>query len=153
MTDITKLTTGSVDDLKNALASLSHDDLLRLKAAEEAGQKRSTAIKAIDAAIAAADATRAGGRVTAEPRDEALHPAAIAADLNPSEPAGIAPAKTIDTSGAPQQIVPGVDMAHPAVDADPRANTTELQNRIDFNDPARNGREVVEEALAKSAEG
>ena len=62
------------------------------------------------------------------------------------------PAATeIDTSGAPQQIVPDVDMAHPAVDADPRANTTEQQNRIDFNDPTLDGREVVEAALRDQA--
>jgi hypothetical protein len=39
-------------------------------------------------------------------------------------------------------------MSHPAVDADPRAGTTELQNRIDFNDPNKAGVDVVTEALA-----
>jgi hypothetical protein len=55
-----------------------------------------------------------------------------------------------DAAGAPQQIVPDVDPSHPAVDADPRANTTVDQNRIDFNDPTISGQEAVERALAKS---
>lgn len=67
------------------------------------------------------------------------------------KPADIAPAATIDPSGAPVQIVPNVDMDHPAVDANPRSNTTENQNRIDFNDPSLDGREVVEKALADQA--
>lgn len=67
------------------------------------------------------------------------------------KPADIAPATTIDPSGAPVQIVPDVDMDHPAVDANPRSNTTENQNRIDFNDPSLDGREVVEKALADQA--
>lgn len=71
----------------------------------------------------------------------------------PKKPAnGVAPATQIDTAGAPQQIVPDVDMDHPAVDNDPRAGTTADQNRIDFNDPTREGHEVVEEQLSKSAE-
>lgn len=61
---------------------------------------------------------------------------------------GIAPATDIDTAGAPQQIVPDVDMAHPAVDADPRAGTTAEQNRIDFNDPTIEGHEAVEKNLS-----
>ncbi len=64
---------------------------------------------------------------------------------------GIAPAATIDTSGAPQQIVPDVDMTHPAVDADPRAHTTAVQNRIDFNDPSLDGPEAVEANLEDQA--
>lgn len=60
---------------------------------------------------------------------------------------GVAAATEIDTSGAPQQIVPDVDLTHPAVDADPRANTTADQNRIDFNDPTISGQEAVERAL------
>lgn len=67
---------------------------------------------------------------------------------DPTEkPAKIAPATDIDTSGAPQQIVPDVDMSHPAVDADPRAGTTEAQNRIDFNDPKKPGHEAVADQL------
>lgn len=73
--------------------------------------------------------------------------AAKAAD----ESAGIAPATTIDPSGSPVQIVPDVDLDHPAVDANPRANTTEDQNRIDFNDPSLEGQEAVEKNLADQA--
>ncbi len=68
---------------------------------------------------------------------------------------GVAPATQIDPSGAPVQIVPDVDLSHPAVDADPRANTTADQNRIDFNDPTLEGHEAVEKnlkAAAKDAE-
>lgn len=64
---------------------------------------------------------------------------------------GIAPATEIDPSGAPVQIVPDVDLSHPAVDNDPRANTTVDQNRIDFNDPTIEGSEAVERNL-KAAE-
>ncbi len=37
------------------------------------------------------------------------------------------------------------DATHAALD-DPRAGTTDLQNRIDLNDPTRPGAEVVAEA-------
>ncbi len=60
---------------------------------------------------------------------------------------GAKPAKTIDTSGAPQQIVSDVDLSHPAVDNDPRANTSAESNRIDFNDPTKPGHVAVAEAL------
>jgi hypothetical protein len=64
---------------------------------------------------------------------------------------GIAPATDIDTAGAPQQIVPDVDLDHPAVDNDPRAGTTVEQNRIDFNDPTLEGHEAVERNLQVAA--
>jgi hypothetical protein len=64
---------------------------------------------------------------------------------------GIPAATKIDPSGAPIQVVPDVDLGHPAVDADPRANTTADQNRIDFNDPTLEGHEAVEQNL-KAAE-
>ena len=63
------------------------------------------------------------------------------------KPADIAPATEVDTSGAPQQIVPDVDMSHPAVDDNPRAKTTLDQNRIDFNDPTLSGAEAVAKNL------
>lgn len=61
--------------------------------------------------------------------------------------ANIPPATEINTSGAPQQIVPDVDMSHPAVDDNPRAKTTVDQNRIDFNDPNLSGAEAVAQNL------
>lgn len=61
------------------------------------------------------------------------------------------PADKIDTSGAPQQIVGDVDMSNPAVDADPRADTTEDMNRIDFNDPYLSGPDAVAKMLAGKA--
>jgi len=64
----------------------------------------------------------------------------------------VPPATEVDTSGAPQQIVPDVDMAHPAVDNDPRAGTTADQNRIDFNDPTISGQEAVERNLKGKAD-
>ncbi|WP_342657127.1 hypothetical protein NPJ82_09235 [Sphingomonas sp. NY01] len=67
--------------------------------------------------------------------------------------AAVAPATEIDTSGAPQQIVPDVDMTHPAVDNDPRAGTTTEQNRIDFNDPTISGADQVAINLGMKTEG
>lgn len=69
------------------------------------------------------------------------------ADDATSKPAEIAPATEIDTSGAPQQIVPDVDLDHPAVDSDPRAGTSVEQNKIDFNDPTLTGQEAVQKNL------
>lgn len=66
----------------------------------------------------------------------------------PAKGNGVPAATKIDPSGAPVQIVPDVDLNHPAVDADPRANTTADQNRIDFNDPTLTGSEAVEKNLA-----
>lgn len=64
---------------------------------------------------------------------------------------GVAPAKKVDTSGSPQQIVGDVDLSHPAVDNDPRANTTAESNQIDFNDPTLTGAEAVKRNLEVSA--
>jgi len=63
--------------------------------------------------------------------------------------ANIAPATEFNPSGAPVQTVPDVDPSHPAVDDNPRDNTTEEQNRIDFNDPNLSGQEAVEQSLKK----
>ncbi|WP_432344700.1 hypothetical protein WMC41_15970 [Shinella yambaruensis] len=63
------------------------------------------------------------------------------------KPANIPPATEVDPSGAPMQIVPDVDMTHPAVDADPRKGTSIDQNRIDFNDPNKSGAEAVADML------
>jgi len=69
------------------------------------------------------------------------------ADLDTSGAANIAAATDFDAAGAPQQIVPDVDPDHPAVDNDPRANTTVQQNAIDFNDPTLPGAEAVAQNL------
>ncbi|WP_203310490.1 hypothetical protein [Sphingomonas beigongshangi] len=69
------------------------------------------------------------------------------ADLDTSGAANIAAADAFDAAGAPQQIVPDVDPDHPAVDNDPRANTTVQQNAIDFNDPTLTGAEAVAQNL------
>lgn len=65
----------------------------------------------------------------------------------PKDPANIPAATQIDTSGAPQQVVPDVDLSHPAVDDNPQAHTSKLQNAIDFNDPTIPGHEAVARAL------
>lgn len=144
MSDLIKKLDGNVDEVKARLHGVSHDDLLKLQQAEKAGKDRQGVTDALAAALKAADTQRAGGTVAGV--------AAIAADLDPSAPADIAPADTVDTSGAPQQIVPDVDLSHPAVDADPRANTTEVQNRIDFNDPTKSGADAVDDMLRGSRE-
>jgi hypothetical protein len=69
-------------------------------------------------------------------------------DASKAGGSGVAAATKVDPSGAPVQVVPDVDLDHPAVDNDPRANTTAEQNRIDFNDPTISGREAVERNLA-----
>lgn len=63
-------------------------------------------------------------------------------------PAKIKSAVEFAPSGAPVQSVPDVDPNNPAVDSNPRANTTEDQNRIDFNDPTLSGPEAVAKNLA-----
>lgn len=73
--------------------------------------------------------------------------ATTAADLDTSGKANVAPATEFSTSGAPVQVVGDVDAKHPAVDANPRENTTVDQNRIDFNDPTISGSEAVAENL------
>ncbi|WP_081631130.1 hypothetical protein [Aureimonas ureilytica] len=64
---------------------------------------------------------------------------------------GISEATAFSPSGAPLQIVPDVDPSHPAVDADPRSNTTALQNRIDFNDPNLTTAAAVEKNLKEQS--
>lgn len=68
-----------------------------------------------------------------------------------SEQANLPAATEFDAAGAPQQIVPDVDVNHPAVDANPRANTTVEQNKIDFNDPTIPGHVAVERALGMTS--
>ena len=60
---------------------------------------------------------------------------------------GVAPATTFSPSGAANQIVPDVDPSHPAVDNDPRANTSALDNKIVFNDPNKSGADAVADLL------
>ncbi len=67
----------------------------------------------------------------------------------PKDPANIPAATEVNTSGAVQQIVPDVDLSHPAVDDNPRARTSVDQNRIDFNDPTVPGHQAVAEALTE----
>lgn len=82
--------------------------------------------------------------MTTKSKTEAENAADTAAD--------IAAATKIDTSGAPQQIVPDVDLEHPAVDSDPRAGTSVAQNQIDFNDPTLSGQDAVKKNLADKGE-
>jgi hypothetical protein len=65
----------------------------------------------------------------------------------PKDPANLPAATEVSTSGAVQQIVPDVDLSHPAVDDNPRANTSVVQNKIDFNDPTIPGHQAVAESL------
>lgn len=71
----------------------------------------------------------------------------VATETEGTNLVNIPAATQIDPSGAPVQIVPDVDLAHPAVDKDPRKGTTVDQNKIDFNDPTLTGREAVEKSL------
>jgi hypothetical protein len=149
MDDLNKLLEGSTDDVKAGIAGKSHDDLQKLKTAEQAGQARKGVLSALDTALTAADEKRTGGRV----QDTAsIGTIAIAAALDTSGPAGIEPASAFSTSGAPVQVVPDVDPSHPAIDNDPRAGTTVNMNRIDMNDPYAKGSDVVEQQLAAQSE-
>lgn len=118
MSELLKLLDGSIDDVKAGLAGKSREDLTSLRAAETDGKTRKGVLDALDAALASTSDN------------------------------GAKPATSFDPSGAPVQIVQDVDASHPAVDGDPRANTTALQNRIDFNDPTLSGQEAVERNLA-----
>ncbi|GBD48094.1 hypothetical protein [Methylopila sp. Yamaguchi] len=69
----------------------------------------------------------------------------------PAEEAGAAPANIpaateFSTSGAPVQVT-DFDPSHPAVDDNPRKDTTLDQNRIDFNDPGLSESEAVAKNL------
>lgn len=66
--------------------------------------------------------------------------------------AEVPPATEFDPSGAPVQTVADVDPENPAVDANPRENTSQNQNRIDFNDPGLSGAEAVEQNLKAQSE-
>lgn len=160
MGDLTKILDGNVGEVKAALEGKSNVDLLELRKQEAAGKNRAGVLTAIDAALAPAGdgaagvADAAAGESAAGVEGAATgENTAGAADAAIGDTAdnGIAPAATIDTSGAPQQIVPDVDMTHPAVDANPRAHTTAVQNRIDFNDPSLDGPEAVEANLEDQA--
>lgn len=124
MTDL-KLLDGKVEDVVKGLAGLPLTAHAALLAAEKDGKKRSGVIDAIEAAQ----------QETAD------------------EQSNIAAATEFDPSGAPRQIVPDIDPSHPAVDNDPRAGTTANMNRIDFNDPAKSGQEIVSEQLGMTKPG
>jgi hypothetical protein len=108
---------------------------------------------AIVAANQAADANHTNETVTVansgdRPKADANgDKALVSAVEDTGKPADISPATEVDPSGAPVQIVPDVDLSHPAVDADPRKGTTVAQNRIDFNDPNLSGGEAVAKML------
>jgi len=71
----------------------------------------------------------------------------MAATKKTAAPNKRAPAKPADVPSATQST--GVDIDHPAVDANPRENTTAGQNKIDFNDPGLSGAEAVAKNLQK----
>ena len=68
-----------------------------------------------------------------------------------NKPANVPPATGFDPSGAPRQVVSDVDPSHPAVDHDPRADTSIAQNKIDFNDPTLSTEEAVQKNLDDQA--
>lgn len=141
MNDLIKLLEGSANDVKASLRGVSHDNLLKLKSAEQNGSKREEVLHAIENALHDADTVRTGGTVVM-----ATGTIGMSSSLDTSAPADLVAASDFSTSGAPRQVT-DIDVDHPAVDNDPRANTTEAMNRIDFNDPGKTGREAVEAAL------
>lgn len=65
----------------------------------------------------------------------------------PNDPANLPAGTEVNPSGAVQQVVPDVDLSHPAVDDNPRARTSVTQNAIDFNDPTISGADAVVQNL------
>ncbi len=167
MGDLTKILDGNVGEVKDALTGKSHVDLLELRKQEAAGKNRAGVLSAIDAALAPDDGAAGSGdgatitEIVTSTSDQVgagagadgvtVDPGIFAGADGP-EDNGIAPAEAFDAAGAPQQIVPDVDMSHPAVDADPRAHTSAAQNRIDFNDPSLDGPDAVEKNLQDQAD-
>lgn len=157
MTD-TKLLDGNVEDVKAGLAGLDAAILAALLAAEQAGKNRKSVIDAIELAQTktSVDYTsttdRGNGDDATTTTDVRAPSVAIttASSLDTSPLANIAPATEFEPSGAPVQSS-GFDLDHVSLDANPRANTTEDQNRIDFNDPIRTGQEIVTERLKAAA--
>lgn len=78
-------------------------------------------------------------------------PEASGADPALNAPANIPAATEFLPSGAPAQTT-DFDVNHPAVDNNPRANTTVVQNQIDFNDPTIEGHEAVARNLGYPTE-
>lgn len=140
MSDHLKLLDGTVDEIAGGVAALSPADRAALLAAEKDGKKRKGVIALLQPAEGEVEKSGDGAAADMATTTHGL-------GTDGSESADIPPATQFDPSGAPVQIVPGVDMEHPAVDANPRSNTTENQNRIDFNDPTKEGVDVVMEQL------
>ena len=63
-----------------------------------------------------------------------------------------APATEVAASGAfiEPAIVAAVDVAHPAVDNNPRAGVPAYANAIVFNDPTPSGADIVERQLKRA---
>lgn len=137
---------GTVEQVTAALPGLTAEQLDALLAAEQSGKDRKGVIDAIEVAKTSAEIS--GDDV----HDSAESPAEdepAAEEPNPQEPADIAPAEEFDPSGAPMQTT-DFPLDHPALDANPRAGTSSVDNRIDFNDPTLDGRAAVERALGFS---
>lgn len=72
-------------------------------------------------------------------------------ETDDSGSANIKPATDFEASGAViEPAAKDVDMSHPAVDANPRANTTVKMNEIDFNDPHKSPKEASADNLKKA---
>ncbi|KQN77872.1 hypothetical protein [Sphingomonas sp. Leaf62] len=131
MRDLNEILDGTVEAITTVLKELTAEQLADLRVMEESGQGRSGVDKAIGRALAALSAA-AGGT------DDVIE------TIEPVTPA--------DGPQIPPVETPAFEPLHPAVDGDLRAGTTEVMNRIDFNDPLTGGRQIVEAALASSAE-
>lgn len=149
MNDHLKLLDGSIDDVKAGLAGKSREDLTALRAAEANGKTRKGVLDAIDALLA-----------TTLPSDATTATTAAASALSSSVGGGASSsvgaasasrASSVEHSSEVRIAPADIDPDHPAIDLEPRANTTVDQNRIDFNDPTLSGAEAVERNLAEQA--
>lgn len=152
-TPIADDTAATVDD---GAASTSVDTVEPAPIAEGA-----PATEADDTVIVLSDLLEMSEPPAPEPANEPfVEPLAVAPAIEPeavqsdAEPLGDdLPAYEPVTAEAPPAAGSAIDMSHFAVDTNLRAGTTVEQNRIDFNDPRIDGREVVEAALAAQVEG
>ena len=104
------------------------------------------AVNAADTKDAITAAAEAQQRARAAADGEVKTPAEIAADKPGAVVDPAAATEFVQPSGAivEPEAVAAVDVAHEAIDANPRAHTTALQNAMDLNDAKRANPQDVE---------
>lgn len=112
--------------------------------ADDNNEKKATAkAPAEEKKLTTAERIEASKELAADEREARETPA----DISP------APATAVDASGSimEPEAKAAIPMDHPAVDNNPRAGTTEVQNKADYNDPTLSAEEAVKENLSKKS--